>query len=117
MDDLGFHSNQCDCNLFDDYVYVQAMLFGMSNRVSDNRFKEGVFNALYSAMTIGLFNATTNNQSTHCILVLGMIASLKVENGNKALVDVYGDCDGRKASLSSAASGLGMLGALMGVPQ
>jgi hypothetical protein len=71
LDDIGFHNNQCDCNLFDDFVISQAFLFGISLRVSDNRFKEGVNHALYSAVTFGVLNTTTDNQSTHCLLIRG----------------------------------------------
>lgn len=71
LDDIGFHNNQCDCNLFDDFVISQAVLFGISLRVSDNRFKEGIFNAIYSAITLGVLNTTTDNQSTHCLLIRG----------------------------------------------
>jgi len=71
LDDIGFHNNQCDCNLFDDFVISQAFLFGISLRVSDNRFKEGINHALYSAVTFGVLNTTTDNQSTHCLLIRG----------------------------------------------
>lgn len=72
LDDVGFHDNQCDCDLFlGDFVFVQAILFGMSLRVTDNRFKEGLLGAWLSALTLGLLNMTTNNQSTHCLLIRG----------------------------------------------
>ncbi len=115
LDDLGFHSNQCDCNLRDDFVLVHALLFGISLRVSDNRFKEGLRNALYSGMTIGLMNATTNNQSTHCIIVSGLLASLKVNSGNKALVDAISDnyCERVKVGLDKVSANYGALAGVM----
>jgi hypothetical protein len=95
LDDVAFQDNQCDCNLLDDFIISQAILFGISLRASDNRFKEGLFNAILSAVTVGLLNATTNNQSTHCLLVWGLLASLKIDSGNRALVDglVKGYCE------------------------
>lgn len=104
LDDVGFADNQCDCNLIDDYVYVQAILYGISVRMADNRLKEGISNALYSGMTIGYFNATTNNQSTHCLLVYGVIPALKVDSGNRALVQAFSAnyCDQGKNGLSNA---------------
>lgn len=119
LDDLGFHCNQCDCNLLDDYVYVHALLFGISVRVSDNRLKEGLYNALYSALTIGFMNATTDNQSTHCILVAGLIPNLKVDSGNKALVDAFGKdyCKRALAGLTNAAGGFGALDGVMRMAQ
>jgi hypothetical protein len=71
LDDIGFHSNQCDCDLLDDFILSQLVVFGISVRVSDNRFKEGIFNAALSAMTFGMLNTTTDNQATHCLLIRG----------------------------------------------
>jgi len=85
LDDVGFHSNQCDCNLLDDFVIAQAILGGISVRASDNRFKEGLFNALFSAITLGLFNTTTDNQSTHCLWIIGS-PNLTVDHSNVSLV-------------------------------
>ncbi len=95
LDDVAFSDNQCDCNLLDDFVLAHAFLFGFSVRMNDNRMKEGILNALYSAITIGYMNATTMNQSTHCLLVAAIIASLKTEAGNKVLLDAFfaGFCD------------------------
>ncbi|HLL70150.1 MAG TPA: DUF6519 domain-containing protein [Pyrinomonadaceae bacterium] len=81
LDDIGFHSNQCDCDLLDDFIISQALVFGISVRVSDNRFKEGFFNAILSAMTFGMLNATTDNQATHCLLIRGW-PQLVVSNPN-----------------------------------
>jgi hypothetical protein len=85
LDDVGFHNNQCDCNLFDDRVITQALLFGLSLRVSDNRFKEGIQHAAFSAATVGLFNTTTDNQSTHCLYIKGL-PNLTVDHSNVSLV-------------------------------
>lgn len=113
LDDVGFHNNQCDCNLLDDIVITQAILFGLSMRASDNRLKEGLVNALYSAMTVGLMNATTNNQSTHCLLVIGVLASLKVETGNRALINglIPNFCESLKLATGNAS--FGSLGGLI----
>ncbi len=70
LDDIGFQNNQCDCDLFPgDMILSQAIIMGTSVRVTDNRFKEGIFGAWLSAMTFGFMNMTTNNQSTHCLLI------------------------------------------------
>jgi hypothetical protein len=85
LDDIGFSNNQCDCNLLDDVVLSQAILNGFSLRVSDNRFKEGIYNALYSAITLGVANTTTDNQSTHCLLIRGW-TDLTVNQPNTVLL-------------------------------
>ena len=90
LDDIGFHNNQCDCNLWDDIVIAQAAVMALSVRMSGNRFKEGIYNSLYSAVTLGLMNATTNNQSTHCLLISGL-ATEKVDSGNKVFLQLSGN--------------------------
>jgi len=87
LDDVGFHDNQCDCNLFDDFVMTQAILVGLSVRVTGNRFKEGIANAVLSAVTLGLFNTTTDNQSTHCLFIFG-VPNLTVDHSNVSLMNV-----------------------------
>ena len=93
---------------------MEQQLLEVSVRASDNRFKEGWFNAIYSAITIGLMNATTANQSTHCILVYALLASLKVDSGNKSLYDAFtkGGCDTGKNGLNNASASYNTLGAL-----
>lgn len=69
LDDVSFDGNQCDCNLLLDFVFVQAAVLGVSARMIGNRFKEGRFNAVFSAFTLGLpLNCTSQNQATHCIV-------------------------------------------------
>jgi hypothetical protein len=94
LDDIGFHNNQCDCSLLDDVVLSQAIMFGISLRVSDNRFKEGLRNALYSAVTLGMLNMTTDNQATHCLLIRGW-ANMIVNQPNRVLLEgfVPGICE------------------------
>lgn len=71
LDDIGFHQNQCDCDLADDFVHMQAYLNAITVRATGNRFKESLGRAALSASTLGFLNTTTDNQSTHCLLVVG----------------------------------------------
>lgn len=89
LDDVAVSGNQCDCNLLDDFLIMQALVFGFSVRVDDNRLKEGIANALYSAITLGFMNATSMNQSTHCLLVASLLPTMKVDTGNKSLIDAF----------------------------
>ena len=89
LDDVGFLDNQCEASLVDDFILSQAFLFGFSLRASDNRFKEGLFNAVLSAVTLGLYNTTTDNQSTHCLLVRGL-PQLTVDAHNTSLANLFG---------------------------
>jgi hypothetical protein len=86
LDDLGFHDNQCEANLYliDDLVLSHALLFGMSLRATGNRFKEGFISAFLSALTLGLMaNTTALNQGTHCIFAMG---GKLVDQGNTAII-------------------------------
>lgn len=87
LDDIHFHGNQCDCNLLDDLILTHALLFGFSLRLNDNRFKEGVLNALFSAIALGLMASAVGNQSTHCLLVRGFVPALTLNNSNRVLMD------------------------------
>ena len=86
LDDLGFHDNQCEANLYllDDLLISHALLFGFTLRATGNRFKEGSLSAFLSALTVGLFaNTTALNQGTHCIFAMG---GNLVDQGNTAIV-------------------------------
>lgn len=103
LDDIGFHNNQCDCSLFEDFISVNLFAFAPSVRVSDSRFKEGIHNAAFSATTIGNMNATTNNQATHCLLVSSIFPDSKVDSGNRILLNEFdqGHCQRNRDALNA----------------
>jgi hypothetical protein len=49
LDDISMVGNQSDCDLAIDFIGTNALVLGWSLRVADNRFKEGILNALLSA--------------------------------------------------------------------
>jgi hypothetical protein len=92
LDDIGFQNNQCECNLLDDFILANAILVGISVRATDNRFKDFSLldffrkgsNLPLSAITVGWFNTTTDNQSTHCLWITGL-PNLTVDHSNVSL--------------------------------
>lgn len=78
LDDVAVQNNQSDCNLGlrNDFMVTNAFVIGASTRVCCNRFKEGLFQSAYSAMTTAILNTTNGNQSTHCLLAKGPAALL-----------------------------------------
>lgn len=91
LDDVSFESNQCDCNLLLDFVFVQAAILGVSVRIIGNRLKEGRFNAFFSAFTLGLpLNCTSQNQATHCIVARTTDFPFLVFNDNRMLWNPLG---------------------------
>lgn len=81
LDDVGFLGNQCDCRLVGDFMITDAIVVGASTRINDNRFVESVnrtnnentLTMIFSAITFGVMNITTDNIATRCLLVLGAL--------------------------------------------
>lgn len=91
LDDVSMTANQSDCDLsVGDFMVTNALVLGISVRVADNRFKEGLLSALASAATLGWFNSTTDNQGTHCFLTNG-IGNLSMPDNNRNLN--FGKCE------------------------
>jgi hypothetical protein len=95
LDDLACHDNQCEANLADDFLLSHAFHLAFSQSASGNRWKEGLFNAFLSALTLTFtMNTTTDNQGTHCIVVRGLPTHI-VDDHNIALVQgVLGESSG-----------------------
>jgi len=86
-DDIAFDSNQCLTDLESGTILSQAYVFGSSVRVTNNRFKEGPADALFSAVTFGEINITAHNQCTHCLIVRPSgVPSRTVADGNTIAV-------------------------------
>lgn len=69
MDDVTVQDNQLDCDFFLDLLFTNLLAVGMTLRINNNRMKEGLFLTLYSSVGLGwIFNNTSDNQATHCIL-------------------------------------------------
>lgn len=88
LDDLGMTDNQCEIISTNMFFYVDALLAGGSARVADNRFSETWMHVLFSGLSIGGMNTTTDNQSTHCLLAKSLL-NLLVFRDNLALVTAF----------------------------
>ena len=71
LDDISCSDNQSDCDLAIDAVATNALAVGLSARFVSNRFKQGLLNAIYSAVTVAYLNTTVDNQGTHCFVRVG----------------------------------------------
>jgi len=87
LDDLALSDNQSDCDLTLDFLATNALAIAFSTRATSNRFKEGLFNALYSAFTLAFLNTTTDNQGTHCFVRVGF--PFPPTGENTTLVQVF----------------------------
>ncbi|MGF1625580.1 MAG: DUF6519 domain-containing protein [Alphaproteobacteria bacterium] len=71
LDDVTVQDNQLDCDFLIDLMFTNLIAVGMTVRINNNRFKESLFITLFSSVGLGLiFNNTSDNQATHCILSL-----------------------------------------------
>jgi hypothetical protein len=86
LSDVGFHNNECTVDLLEGGVITNAFVFGFSVRMTDSRLDEGLPNALFSGITLGVMNMTTDNQATHCLLIRGWGAALTVRQPNTVFV-------------------------------
>jgi hypothetical protein len=88
-DDLCFADNQCDCLLAKDYLQFHAFLWSRTLRVENNRFKERLGQAGYSALALSnVLNTTTGNQSTHCLVVKSFTPNMVIDNNNLVFAEV-----------------------------
>jgi hypothetical protein len=70
--DEGFHDNQCSCNIPRSLLITNSALIGGTTRATGNWWKETFLHVGFSAMTFGFLNATTDNESVHCLKVTGV---------------------------------------------
>ncbi len=70
--DDGFHDNQSSCNIPRSLFITNAAVFGGTVRATGNWLKETYFHVAFSAVTWGVLNATTDNESVHCLKVGGI---------------------------------------------
>lgn len=70
--DEGFHDNQSSCNIPRSLLITNAALFSGTIRATGNWLKETFMHVGFSAFTFGLLNATTDNESVHCLRVSGV---------------------------------------------
>jgi Right handed beta helix region/Family of unknown function (DUF6519) len=87
LDDIGFSSNQSDCNLLVDVMLTNTWIIGFSVRTNDNRFREGLIFAFLSLFSFGILNTNTNNQGSHCFLALASLTKFRVDQDNIVLFD------------------------------
>ncbi len=71
--DVGFLGNQTSCSINKSRLLTDTLLFGANVRASDNSWQETPGGAIFSAVTLGNLNTTTDNHSTHCLLVRGKL--------------------------------------------
>ena len=88
LDHLIFSNNHCwvDAGLFG--VLIDAFLLADSLQVTSNRFQEGLYSVLLSGLTAGVFNITSQNISTYCLIVDG---KHKLDNNNLMMFPGFTD--------------------------
>jgi len=88
LDDVSVQDNQLDCDFLVDLLFTNLLAVGMTLRINNNRMKETLFITLYSSVGLGLiFNNTSDNQATHCILSLESPLGLLIPFINPHIVE------------------------------
>lgn len=100
-DHLTFSNNHCWVDASRLSAFFDALLFAGSLSVLGNRFQEKFGSALFSGLTIGVANITSENISTNCLLALGLWLK---NNNNIAFINeiVGGLCTQLQEALSGS---------------
>ncbi len=109
LDDVAVLDNQFDADLLVDFVLLHVISLAWSTRVADNRIKEPAIGPVLSGLTFALrMNATSYNQSTHCIYAsCGEIAGLADDNNRVSVhLGIQDDCSKDVAQTFRALLGL-----------
>jgi hypothetical protein len=72
LDDLGAVNNQFEVKTMERKVLVDVIALAGTVRLNDNRMAETWMKSLFSALSLGVMNTTTDNQATHCIKGYGL---------------------------------------------
>lgn len=70
--DVGFHDNDSSCGIPRSLLITNAALLAGTVRATGNWLKESFLHVGFSAITFGMLNATTDNESVHCLAVSGI---------------------------------------------
>jgi hypothetical protein len=104
LDDLSVQDNQIVCDLGQgDLLVFNLLAFAWSVRVIGNRLQESAFLQAVSAFTFALtMNTTAHNQSTHCLMVLALLAAWKVDVANLVLATGGHNSDNCRVAASAS---------------
>jgi hypothetical protein len=93
-DDVALEDNQSHCVSRAVSVLTNAFVLSLTARIADNRFAEQPTAAFLSCYTLAAMNSTTDNQGTHCFLIVGN-PLLTVRQPNRTYSDLTapGLCD------------------------
>jgi hypothetical protein len=86
LDDVSYVGNQSECTSVLDIVIANAVIYAVTIRTNDNRFQEGITQALYSLFSYGFMNTCTTNQATHCLHVFPADLPYGIFSGNIILI-------------------------------
>ena len=84
-DDVSFCDNQNEVENEVRFELTNLLAIGATLRVASNRMQERINAGLISAITFGIMNETSFNQTTHCIVALGF-ANGRVVTGNRSVL-------------------------------
>jgi hypothetical protein len=105
FDDVALQDNQIRSNISGGIQIADTLAVGATARVNDNRLTEQLNTAFASCVSYALFNNTTNNIATHCILAAG---GNVVDSGNQVINAAA--CGGRQSGFVGAVAGLATMG-------
>ena len=87
-DDISFCDNQVEVENEVQAIITNTLAIAATLRLATNRLQESVTAGFLSAITFGLMNDTSFNQTTHCIFAFGW-ANARVVTGNRSVLGLF----------------------------
>lgn len=88
-DDISYCNNQVEVENDVDLVLTGSLVLGASLRTAYNRLQERLASTIFSAVTWGVMNDSSHNQTTHCMLVIG-VPQVRVTSDNRSVLGLLG---------------------------
>ena len=109
LDDVAACDNQFEYETERRIVFADLLAAGSTVRTNDNRLAETWGRAVRSILSLAMMNTAADNQSTHCILALGLMRAV---HHNLVLAQAFCDdaCSNQRGVLGNVVMGMAMAG-------
>ena len=84
-DDISFCDNQVEAENDVAFLLTNTLAVSGTLRLSTNRLQEGILAGILSAITYARMNQTSHNQTTHCIVAVG-VPQARIVTGNRSVL-------------------------------
>jgi hypothetical protein len=108
LDDISFCDNQVEVENEVQFILTNTLAMAATLRLATNRLQERITAGFISAITLALMNQTAYNQTTHCIVAIGL-PQARIVAGNRSVLGLINPdiCQGLERIAGTISSRLG----------